>query len=157
MSGVVFPMPIFDPSFSIDRITEIIDSVRTRMVFARGKETSGFGADILGQKSIRRGMICMEEILFIKSSASSRALVLIDRIETATTWRTVLSIKIFDIEKFAIKGAWSIDCSATMLMKTDMAVPILLFFNVKNNVVKEEINFDDDSRSNRGFEYRIQL
>lgn len=149
-------MPIFNPSFSIDRIAEIIDGVCTRMI-ARRKETGGFGTDILGQKSIRRGMIRVEEILFIKSSASSRALVLIDRIETATTWRTVSHPSILDIEKFAIDGVWRIDCSSTILTETDVAVPILLFFDIKNNVVKEEMNFDDDSRRNRGLEYRIQL
>lgn len=41
-------------------------------------------------KSIRTGTICVEKMLFIENSASSRALVLIVYIEVATTWRNIV-------------------------------------------------------------------
>lgn len=50
-------------------------------MIADREESEEFGGD----KSIRGGIICVEEILFIGNSASSRALVLTDRIEVATT------------------------------------------------------------------------
>lgn len=96
----------------------------------------------------------MKEILFITSSFITHTLVLIDRIETAMN----------SVAKSVIHQSWTWKNSRSRLCRrfdsdidgNDVAVSIRLFFDIKNNDVKEEVNFDDDSWRNRELKYRIQ-
>lgn len=127
-------------SLFTSRIIDRLDGACTRMI-ARREETGG------GDRS-EKGWFRVEEILFIASSASSRALVLIDHISDDVANSVHPSI----LEELAIEGG----SIARRYWRKQTRLFQHCFPSVSRTTWKRKWIFDDWWK-NRGLEYRMQL